>query len=116
MKPTGGPSSGVRTAVARSSACCESSAGPRFPAGLPRVAKGISPPSRASPEKVVRRDRSLAGRVFLILRPWENGSMPVRYDDDPRSGQPRIAAHNVAQFEVEAVPDYPMKTAPARGE
>ena len=42
--------------------------------------------------------------------------MLVRYDDDPRSGQPRIAAHNVAQFEVEAVPDYPMKTAPARGE
>ena len=35
--------------------------------------------------------------------------MPVRYDDDPRSGQPRIAVHNVAQFEVEAVPDRPLK-------
>ena len=116
MKPTGGPSSGVRTAVARSPACCEGAAVPRFPAGLPCVAKGISPPSRASPEKVVRRDRSLAARVFLTLRAWENGSMPVRHDDDPGSGQPQIDGHKVAEYEVEAVPGHPMEERHGEGE
>ena len=40
--------------------------------------------------------------------------MPVRYDDDPRSGQPQIDGHNVAEYEVEAVPGRPLE-APRRG-
>ena len=42
--------------------------------------------------------------------------MPVRYDDDPRRGQPRIAGHNVAEYDVEGIPGRLMKTAPERGE
>ena len=35
--------------------------------------------------------------------------MPVRYDDDPGSGHAHIDGHNVAEYEVEAVPDRPLK-------
>ena len=42
--------------------------------------------------------------------------MPVRYDDDPRMEQPRIAGHNGAEYEVAAVRGRPMKIAPERGE
>ena len=36
----------------------------------------------------------------------------VRYYDDPRSGQPHIYGHNVAEHEVEAVLDRPMEDRP----
>ena len=35
--------------------------------------------------------------------------MPVRHDDDPGSGHAHIDGHNVAEYEVEAVPDRPLK-------
>ena len=38
--------------------------------------------------------------------------MPVRYDDDPGSGQPQIDGHNVAEDEVEAVPGRPLEDRP----
>ena len=42
--------------------------------------------------------------------------MQVRYYDDPRSGQPHIYGHNVAEYEVEAVLDRPMEDRPGEGE
>ena len=41
--------------------------------------------------------------------------MQVRYYDDPRSGQPHIYGHNVAEYEVEAVLDRPMEDRPGEG-
>ena len=41
--------------------------------------------------------------------------MQVRYYDDPSSGQPHMYGHNVAEYEVEAVPDRPMEEGPAEG-
>ena len=41
--------------------------------------------------------------------------MQVRYYDDPRSRQPHIYGHNVAEHEVEAVLDRPMER-PSRRE
>ena len=38
--------------------------------------------------------------------------MQVRYYDDPRSRQPHIYGHNVAEHEVEAVLDRPMEDRP----
>ena len=41
--------------------------------------------------------------------------MQVRYYDDPRSGQPHIYGHNVAEYEVEEVLDRPMEDRPGGG-
>ena len=43
------------------------------------------------------------------------GRLQVRYYDDPRSGQPHIYGHNVAEYEVEAVLDRPMEDRPGEG-
>ena len=42
--------------------------------------------------------------------------MPVRHDDDPGSGQPQIDGHNVAEYELEAVPGHPMEERLGEGE
>ena len=42
--------------------------------------------------------------------------MPVRYDDDPESGQAPIDGHNVAEYEVEAVPGRPIEDRPGEGQ
>ena len=39
----------------------------------------------------------------------------VRYYDDPRSGQPHIYTHHVAEDEVEAVLQHPMEDRPGEG-
>ena len=41
--------------------------------------------------------------------------MPVRYDDDPGSGQAPIDGHNVAEYPVEAVPGRPLEYRPGEG-
>ena len=42
--------------------------------------------------------------------------MPVRYDDDPGSGHAQIDGHNVAEYELEAVPGHPMEERHGEGE
>ena len=50
-----------------------------------------------------------------VAAAWNNGSIQVRYYNEPGSGQPHIYGHNVAEYEVEAVLDHPMEDRPGEG-